>query len=112
MKEAFKDDDGGTKKGAVYVFEKDSMEYGLKLLRYQTTAEELGLDVNLNNNDHFGSSVSYSDDQLFVGAYLDDDGVGGTNLGAVYVFEKDSNGVWSQTLKDIRQRRRSWVTRY
>ena len=97
---AYKDDDGGTKKGAVYVFEKDSIGVWSQTLKISDNGGGAGLlDVNLNNNDHFGSSLSYSDDQLFVGAYLDDDGVAGTNLGAVYIFEKDSNGVWTKTLK-------------
>ena len=35
--------------------------------------------------------------QLAIGAYGDDDG--GSSKGAVYIFEKDSSGVWSKTLK-------------
>ena len=94
---AFKDDDGGTNKGAVYVFEKDSSGVWTKTLKISDNGGGAGLlDIGLNDSDQFGFSVSYSDDQLFVGAFKDDDGLG---KGAVYVFEKDSNGVWTKTLK-------------
>ena len=95
----FDDDDFlGTNKGAVYVFEKDSGGEWSKTFKISDNEGGIGkLDVNLDTNDDFGSSLSYSDEKLFVGAPRDDDG--GTNKGAVYVFEKDSSGVWSQTLK-------------
>ena len=84
-----RDDDGGTNKGAVYVFEKDSSDVWSKTLKISDNGGGIGkLDVNLDTNDDFGSSLSYSDEKLFVGAPRDDDG--GTIKGAVYVFEKDS----------------------
>ena len=43
----------------------------------------------------FGSSVAYSNlGILVVGAIGDDDG--GSARGAVYMFSRDSSGVWSQ----------------
>ena len=95
----YRDNDGGVYKGAVYIFEKDSNGVWSQTLKISNNGGGDGLlNINLDNDyDEFGASVSYSDDQLFVGARKDDDG--GTNRGVVYIFEKDSNGVWSQTLK-------------
>ena len=93
------DEDGGEERGAVYIFEKDSNGEWSQTLKISDNGGGTGkLDINLDNNDWFGSSVSYSDDTLVVGAEHDDDGPG-TNDGAAYIFEKDSNGVWSKTLK-------------
>ena len=55
------------------------------------------LDINLAQGDRFGSSVSYSNNTLVVGA--SGENAGGQDRGAVYIFEKDSNDEWSQTLK-------------
>ena len=89
---------GGDLKGAVYVFEKDSSGAWSQTLIISDNGGGTGkLDINLGVFEHFGGSVSYSDNRLFVGAFKDDDG--GTNKGAVYVFEKDSSGVWTKTLK-------------
>ena len=89
---------GGIRKGAVYIFEKDSSGVWSRTLQIADNGGGAGkLDVNLEKYDNFGRSVSYSDGKLFVGASGDDDG--GTNKGAVYVFEKDSSDVWSKTLK-------------
>ena len=54
------------------------------------------LNIGLNTDDNFGSSVSYLDNTLVVGAVGDSGG--GYLRGAVYIFEK-TNGVWSKTLK-------------
>ena len=46
------------------------------------------------NEDYFGSSVSISENQLVIGAY----GKNG-EAGAAYVFEKNSQGIWSEVQK-------------
>ena len=48
-------------------------------------------------DDYFGSSISIYENTLVVGARLDDHGV--TNSGSVYIFEKDSDGIWIQIQK-------------
>ena len=55
------------------------------------------LDVDLDNYDEFGKSVSLNKDYLLIGATGDDDG--GSNKGAVYIFEKDSDGNWFKSFK-------------
>ena len=57
-------------------------------------------------NDHFGQSLALSGDTLIVGAPNEDSDTTGVNgdeannnasdAGAVYVFMRDANGVWSQ----------------
>ena len=96
---ARRDDDGGTNKGAVYIFEKSNGAWSqtLKISDNGGDGSNVKLGISLGLNDYFGSSVSYSDGKLFVGATGDNDG--GTSRGAVYIFEKDSSGVWSQTIK-------------
>ena len=95
---AYTDDDGGSNRGAVYVFEKDSNGVWSKTLKISDNGGGPGkLGISLDDYDLFGSSISYLDKQLVVGAYGDDDG--GSSKGAVYIFEKDSSGVWSKTLK-------------
>ena len=94
---AYRKDDGGGDKGAVYIFEKDSSGVWSKTLKISDNGGGAGLlDIDLDSNEIFGRSISYSDDRLIVGAWSDD---GGKSRGGVYIFEKDSNGVWSQTLK-------------
>ena len=96
---AYEDDDGGLNKGAVYIFEKDSNGEWSQTLKISDNGDGAGkLDINLNTADEFGTSISYSDDLLVVGADRDDY-TGGLDRGAVYIFEKDSNGEWSKTLK-------------
>ena len=92
------DDDGDNHQGAVYIFEqKPNKEWSQTLKISENGGGIEKLDVNLDFLDFFGNSVSYSNSTLAVGAYGDDDG--GDHKGAVYIFEKDSNGDWSQTLK-------------
>ena len=91
---------GGTSKGAVYIFEKDSSGVWSRTLQIADNGGGAGkLDVNLEKYDNFGRSVSYSDGKLFVGASGVDRNGNSTLKGAVYVFEKDSSDVWSKTLK-------------
>ena len=104
---ARRDNDGGSSKGAAYLFEKqpsgwrqthkfsDHTTLTGATDRFTTTKT----DVDLDTLDHFGRAVSLSGDGtlLAVGANGDDDG--NTGKGAVYLFEKQASGKWSQTLK-------------
>ena len=93
------DDDGGGNRGAVYIFEKDSSGVWSQTLKISDNGGDGSngkLDIDLENSDRFGSSVAYSNlGILVVGALGDDDG--GSARGAVYMFSRDSSGVWSQT---------------
>ena len=104
---AYSDDDGGSGKGAVYLFEKQvsGWQQAHKFSDHTTltgagdrfTTEKT--DVDLDNHDAFGATISLSADGtlLAVGANSDDDT--GTDRGAVYLFEKQASGKWSRTLK-------------
>ena len=83
------DDD---KRGAAYVFEKNSTS-GNWTQKQKLTASD-GAD-----EDRFGNSVSVYDDTAVIGAFQDDDD-DGPNFGSAYVFEKNStSGNWTQTAK-------------
>ena len=62
-----------------------------------TWIEEQILTTTGTTGDHFGREVSISGDRALVGANGDTDL--GANAGAVYVFERQSNGVWMETAK-------------
>ena len=86
--------------GAVHIFEKDSNGIWSKTFEISENGGGTGkLDISLDYYDRFGSSVSYLDNTLVVGSYGDDDGGPSTSKGAAYIFEKDLNGDWEQTLK-------------
>ena len=90
------DDDGnGANSGAVYVFERSLNGRMLKIS--ENGGGRAGVNVDLNPNDMFGTSVALAGNILAVGSASDNDG-NGANSGAVYVFEK-SGGSWRQTLK-------------
>ena len=74
--------------GAVYVFQRQS---GSWVQTNIFTAND-GAD-----GDSFGSSVSISGNRAIVGAYYDNDN--GNLSGSAYIFERQSNGSWSQTAK-------------
>ena len=105
------DDSGGTGRGAVYLFEKQSTGKWRQVhtISDHTAAPETQTrftvartDVNLSNSDNFGVAVSLSADgaRMAVGA-TGDDGAGTehSNRGAVYLFEKQSTGLWTKVLK-------------
>ena len=92
------DDDGGTDRGAVYIFRRNldgSVDYKTKISNNGGVDDQL--DVDLDDYDEFGKSVSLNKDYLLIGATGDDDG--GSNKGAVYIFEKDSDGNWFKSFK-------------
>ena len=95
-----------SKNGAAYLFEKQSDGEWQQVHKFSdhtansrtttrfTTAKT---DVDLYHGDGFGGSVSLSGNLLAVGAYNDDDGY--HSAGAVYLFERQTNGTWSQVHK-------------
>ncbi len=84
--------------GAVYVFTRD----GAGVWSQQAYVKASNTDAG----DRFGWSVALSDNTLAVGAHEEDSAATGINgdqgdnaalfAGAVYVFTRDSAGVWSQ----------------
>lgn len=74
------------RKGAAYIYVKNSSG----MYEYEQTI--IASDRDIDN--FFGSSVNISGEQLVVGAY-------GANLeqGSAYVFEKDTQGVWTEVQK-------------
>ena len=106
---AYSDDDGGTNRGAVYIFEEEGNQWKQthKISDHTTSTvaadrfTDTKTDVNLDNNDAFGDSVSLSGNLLAIGADWSDDNGGinnGNNNGAVYLFEK-SGRRWRQVHK-------------
>ncbi len=87
------DDDAGGNSGSGYVFQRD--EGGLDYWGQVTklTASDAA------SGDLFGHSVSVSNDVVIIGAYLDDDGGGGS--GSAYLFQRDRGGAdnWGQVTK-------------
>lgn len=82
------ENNGGTDRGAVYVFDHN----GTNWVQTQRLTPS-----TLENNASFGIEVDMNDagDRIVVGAWLED--VGGSNRGAAYVF--DLAGTWSETQK-------------
>jgi hypothetical protein len=83
------DDDKGSGSGSVYVFEKNSTG------QYEQVSKLLASDGTAV--DFFGYAVAATDDMMVVGAYLDDDK--GLSSGSVYVFQKNSTGLYEQVSK-------------
>ena len=78
--------EASNRKGAAYVYLKNSAgtwEYVQTLMASDAA-----------NDDFFGTSVSLSGDQLVIGAYG-----AGQEAGAAYIFEKDSQGTWTEVQK-------------
>lgn len=86
---AWRDDAGGILSGSAYVFERRPGE------GWQQTAKLMADDGALYDN--FGRTVAVSGDVALVGAFQDDSPAG--NAGSAYIFERDAQGVWSQTAK-------------
>ena len=91
-------DNSAGSSGAVYVFKRDSTG---------TWSQEAYIKAsNTDSDDQFGSSVALVGDTLVVGAFGEDSNTTGIDgdqadnsvsfSGAVYVFERDSTGTWSQ----------------
>ncbi|MCI0856518.1 MAG: hypothetical protein J4N98_07495 [Chloroflexi bacterium] len=90
---AFGKDSGGTRAGAAYVFD-----------RNEGGADNWGEVTKLTasdaqTGDQFGESVAVSGDTVVVGAHHED--AGGSDAGAVYVFQRDQGGAdnWGEVTK-------------
>lgn len=99
---AFRDDDGGTDRGAVWLLSIDSD--GSVLEHTKISSESGGFSGALDDGDRFGASVGYLGDlngsgigDLAVGAHLDDDG--GTDRGAVWILFLNADGTVAQHQK-------------
>ncbi|MCP5029620.1 MAG: hypothetical protein GY929_25390, partial [Actinomycetia bacterium] len=92
---AYRDDDGGTDRGAVYVLLLNAD--GTVKAEQKISSTTGGFTGPLGNSDRFGASVAGVGDvdgdgivDIAVGAYLDDDG--GSSRGAVYVLFLNADG--------------------
>jgi hypothetical protein len=86
---AWEEDTGGDNAGAAYIFERDDNGVWTEVARLQAHDKE--------SDDYFGNSVSISGDRVIVGAVFED--TGSSDAGAAYIFERDSNGVWTEVAK-------------
>ena len=99
---SWRDDDGGTDSGSVYVFTKPSGGWGTWVTL--STSSKAALTAKLTASDaaaedHFGWSVSVDGNNVVVGAYGNDDD--GTDSGSVYLFTKPSGG-WVDATETVK----------
>lgn len=85
-----REDDGNANAGAVYVFELESDQW--------TQKQKLKPREQLLANEYFGWSVSISGELAVVGA-PQSKSAALANAGAIYLFQKDNNGVWQSKQK-------------
>ena len=83
------DDDNGSASGSARVFGHDPNGAWIEVAKL--------LADDGAESDQFGWSAAIAGRAVVVGAHYDDDF--GTRSGSAYVFERDPNGVWSQTAK-------------
>lgn len=83
------DDQAGDNAGASYLFIRDAN--GVWSQQQKLIASDA------LPGDYFGQSVAIDGGSLIIGAYGDDDN--GLQTGSVYVFSRDSSGVWNEHLK-------------
>lgn len=81
---SYRNANGGSGRGAVYVFERDAGDPGA-----WGEVAKLAPD-DLADQDRFGSAVAIDGDTAAVGAMFAD--AGGLDRGAVYLFERDAGG--------------------
>ena len=101
------DDDGGSNRGAVYLYTVggSGATWGstvMQVVKLSNGVTRLSSTVSLDNGDRFGKSVSLSagGSKLAVGAYGDDDG--GYNRGAVYLYTVGGSGAtWGSTVTQV-----------
>jgi len=92
-------DNSADRAGAVYVFTRDASDVWSQQAYIKAS--------NTEPLDFFGTSVALDGDSIAIGAVFEDSNANGINgdqtdnsassSGAVYVFERDASGVWSQT---------------
>ena len=99
---SWRDDDGGTDSGSVYVFTKPSGGWGTWVTLSTSSKAALTAKLTASDaaaDDHFGWSVSVDGDNVVVGAYGNDDN--GTDSGSVYLFTKPSGG-WVDATETVK----------
>ncbi len=99
---SWRDDDGGTDSGSVYVFTKPSGGWGTWVTLSTSSKAALTAKLTASDaaaDDHFGWSVAVDGDNVVVGAYGNDDD--GTDSGSVYLFTKPSGG-WVDTTETVK----------
>ena len=101
---AWRDDDGGSQSGSVYVFTKPTSANGWGDWGGLSSTAKIGLTAKLTASDaaaddHFGWSVAVDGDNVVVGAYGNDDD--GTDSGSVYLFTKPSGG-WATAKETVK----------
>jgi len=83
--------------GAAYIFERNTENKWEEVQKIEASDK---MDI-----DYFGSSVSISGEKAIIGAYLEDEDDSGENTlsaaGSVYIFERASNGNWSEVNKIV-----------
>ena len=88
---AYDDDDNSkSSSGSAYIFERDT--------NGSWTQKQKLLASDPNEQDYFGRSVAISGDYAIVSSYYDDDN-NKTNSGSAYIFERGTNGTWTQKQK-------------
>lgn len=97
-----RDDDGGTRRGAVWILFLDSTGEVSNYQKISSTQGNLG--YNLDFEDYFGRSVANLGDlngdginDIAVGAHRDDDGA--PNSGAIYILFLNADGTVSESQK-------------
>jgi len=83
---ANEDNENGDYAGSVYIFRHEDVNWiqQVKLLAPDGSP-----------GDRFGSSVSINSNYVIIGSPKDDDDIGGTDCGSVYVFKNNGTG-WTQ----------------
>ena len=96
---AWKEDTGGSNAGAAYIFERDDSNG-----TWSETKQLFASDAEAD--DRFGRSVAISGNIAIVGA--DNEGTGGKSTGAVYIFERDNSGTWTEKIKLQANDKQQW----
>ena len=89
--------------GAAYIFERDSVGNWAEVQKVVASDRA--------SNDFFGWSVAISGNQAMIGAFNEDEDISGSNTlnsaGAVYIFDRNGSGTWSETQKLVASDRAS-----
>ena len=88
---------GSDSRGSVYLFERNRVGLWDLVTQFTDVGGRDASPIILSPEDYFGSSVFLRDATLLVGAWGDDDH--GVNTGAVYIFKKSGDGLWTRTIK-------------
>ncbi|TLF44662.1 Calx-beta domain-containing protein [Maribacter aurantiacus] len=83
---SYYDNENGYHSGSVYIYEKQANGSWIE------TQKLFSMDIEAE--DIFGFSLTFSNEELFIGAYGKN-----SSTGAVYVFQKDVANLWNETQK-------------